>query len=73
MTLGTAVAKKTAQSKPKENGDGDQVTLKVKRSLLRKAKMVAIHRDMDLFDYTDATFGAAVQRDYEAMLREEGR
>lgn len=49
------------------------VTTKVDKELIRKAKTVASHREIDLFDYLDSVLTPAVEKDYYAIIREEGK
>lgn len=48
-------------------------TTRIDVELVRKAKIVAIWRDMELFEYLDAILRPVVQGDYEHRLREEAR
>lgn len=51
---------------------------KVRAELLRKANMVVLHKKkkdpaLTLEEYVDKILSAAVETDYEAMIREESR
>jgi hypothetical protein len=47
-----------------------KTTTKVDAELLRKARMVALFREVDLFDYIDGMIRGPIERDYEQMFRE---
>jgi hypothetical protein len=49
-----------------------KTTTKVYMELLRRARIVAIHREIDLFDYLDGILRPVIDRDYDKMIREEG-
>src|SRR4051794_9811551 len=52
---------------------GKKTTMKVAPDLLRKAKMVAVYKDEDLFDYIESILRPAVDRDYDQMIRDEAK
>lgn len=59
--------KSTEADKPA--GKPETTTTKVRRELLRKAKTVSSHRDIDLFDYLDAILTATVDKDYAKIIK----
>jgi hypothetical protein len=54
-------------------GSPKMTTTKVDVDLLRKARMVAIYRGVDLHEYVGGILRPVVERDYAAMIREESR
>ena len=56
----------------KKPGKVPSATTKVAADLHRKARIVALHRGQELFDYLDGLLRAPVERDYERMIKEEG-
>jgi hypothetical protein len=52
---------------------GEKTSTKVYAALLRKAKIVATHRVVELFDYLHSLLSPLVEKDYERMIREEAK
>jgi hypothetical protein len=52
-------------------GESEKKTsLKVSPDLLRKARMVSLHKDLEMFAYIDALLRPLVERDYARMIQE---
>jgi hypothetical protein len=51
----------------------ETTTTRVEVELLRKARMVAIRRDLDLLDYVDGILRPVVERDYARMIQDESQ
>lgn len=66
-----------AKKKPNQEGDAAPVppsklaTAKVDREVLRRARIVAGARGINLYEYLDAIFRSAVNDDYRRFIREE--
>ena len=76
----TASDQTMAKKKPTTDGGGPsgeqpgkKTTMKVEPGLLRKARMVSLYKDVDLFDYIDGIIRPVVERDYAQMIRREAR
>ena len=77
MTTATGVrvpmAKKKTDAGKGEDAAPKMTTMKVDVDLIRKARMVAIYRDQDLQAYVEGLLRPAVEKDYDAMIREEAK
>jgi hypothetical protein len=67
----TATATVKPMAKKGRGQEPQKTTMKVAADVLRKARMVAIHKGEDLFDYTDAILRPRVEADYQRMIRDE--
>jgi hypothetical protein len=56
--------------KKKNDPRGETTTTRVFERLLQKARMVSLHRGMDLLDFLDGILRPVVDREYEKMRRE---
>lgn len=63
---GDQMAKRTPPPEPK-------TTTKVYTDLLRRARQVAVNKDVDLFDYIDSILRPAVDTDYRKMIEREAK
>ena len=73
--MSPVVGERMARKKTREGqGPAPQMTTtKVEVDLLRKARMVAIYRGLDLHAYVDGVLRPVVDRDYDKMIDEEGK
>lgn len=72
--LRSPVAKKNTdrtEEGKKQFGQPEKTTTKVSRDLLTRAKAVANHRGLDLFDYLDRLLRPLVEKDYREYIRTE--
>jgi hypothetical protein len=67
------MARKKTGGGESPGGKPTLTTTKVDADLLRKARMVAIHRNIDLFDYVAAILRPVVERDYDKMIEAESK
>src|SRR5690348_11033428 len=65
--LYTTMSKKKTEHDTASDEPVGKTNTKVSVTMLRKARTVASHRDVDLFDYLDSILNPAVDRDYEAL------
>lgn len=56
-----------------KDGSGKTTSMKVNVDVHRRAKMVALHRGIELFDYVHGVLSPVVMRDYEQMIRDESK
>ena len=71
MTGNTSVAK--AKGRPKRSGR-DDVSVKINRALIGKAKLLAAHRSISVAELLSEILAAPLDRAYAQMLRElEGK
>lgn len=59
--------------KPKPGGVPDTTQTKLARDVHRKAKIVATHKGVELYEYLDAILRPVVDRDFLRMIRDEAR
>ncbi len=62
----SATMESTMPRKKKEPQE-EKTTMKVNKSKLRRANIVALHLGIDLFDYIDAIITPAIDKDYDQM------
>jgi hypothetical protein len=63
------MAKKTGRSPEPP----DKTTVKIPSDLARKARVVAVLRNIDLFDYLEGVLRQCVERDYQRAIDEEAK
>lgn len=73
MVTSTAQGRQMAKKKLADQDGPEKSNTKMDNTILRKARMVALQRDMDLFDYLDGIVRAVVERDYARMIADEGK
>ena len=61
------MAKKNNGGGRAQPGKSDTSSTKVRTELLRRAKTIAAHRGIDLFDYLDEVLSDRVNLDYKAV------
>lgn len=64
--LGRAMPRRKNEKPPRA-----RVTTNVDPAMLRKAKIVAAGRDMEMFDYIHSILFPAVERDYDKFIKDE--
>jgi hypothetical protein len=62
-----------ARKRKGEEAPSDKTTVKIPADLARKARVVAVLRNVDLFDYLDGVLRAPVERDYQKAIEEEAK
>jgi len=67
------VAKKTntPSPPPPEPANPRKTTTKVDAELLRKARHVALYKDVDLYDYIEGLLRPLIEEDYTRMIKRE--
>lgn len=53
---------------PQSHPPDPQIPVKMSKSLHRKAKMVALDRDMELYEYLDKILRPAIERDHKRLF-----
>jgi hypothetical protein len=72
QTVREVVGKKPSDDR--QPSDAPKVTTtKIKSDLLRKARMVAAHRNIEIAQYVDSILRPAIERDYDEMISSEAK
>jgi hypothetical protein len=76
MTITATREPMSKKHSPGEKAEAGQpgkrvTTTKVDSELMRKAKVVAAYRDVDLFEYLDGLLRSLIERDYSRIVRED--